>query len=198
MIKLVNYIKNKNIYLLSDEIYSDLIFKKKKFYSFGQFTEIKDKLIIINGWSKNFGLTGWRIGWSYWPNELMQHIKMFCINISTSPNFLSQRLVENIISKKKYVEDHKKKLISQRNYFLKKYHKVINFNYPEGGIYFFLKIPKNFRNDVQFSNYLIKNHGIATIPGSSFGSAGRRYIRINYSKKRKDVDKFIKVYSSLI
>lgn len=198
MIKLVEYIKKKNIYLLSDEIYSDLIFKKKKYNSFAQFKEIKNKLIVINGWSKNFGLTGWRIGWSYWPSKLIKHVNMLCVNISTSTNYVSQKLIIEIINKNKLIEDHKKKLLIQRDYLIKKYKKKINFNLPEGSIYFFLKIPKKFNSDIVFSNFLLNKYGIATIPGSSFGSAGKKYIRVNYSKKRKDVEKFLKIYSSLL
>ena len=121
---------------------------------------------------------------------------MFCVNVSTSTNYLSQRLVSQVIKKKKLIKNHKNQLTLQRNYFLKKYKNILKYNYPEGGIYLFLKIPKNFKNDIRFSNFLIKKYGIATIPGSSFGSAGRKYIRINYSNKRKDVEKFLKIYSS--
>tara|TARA_A100001015_G_scaffold321305_1_gene451359 strand:+ start:7529 stop:8686 length:1158 start_codon:yes stop_codon:yes gene_type:complete len=198
MVKLVKYLRNKEIYLLSDEIYSDLTFEKKKYYSFGQFKEIRKKLIIINGWSKNYGLTGWRIGWSYWPKIFVKHINMFCINISTSTNYLSQKLVINILKNDHLINEHREKLTIQRNYLLEKFKEKINFNFPEGGIYFFLKIPNNFKNDIIFSSFLLKKYGIATIPGSSFGSAGKKYVRVNYSKKRKDVEKFLKIYSSLL
>ncbi len=198
MRKLVEYIKDKDIYLLSDEIYSDLVFKKKKYNSFAQFAQLKDKLIVINGWSKNFGLTGWRIGWSHWPSKLMKHVNMLCVNISTSTNHVSQKLVIEIINQNNLIEEHKKKLLVQRDYLIKKYGKKINFNLPEGSIYFFLRIPKKFSNDIVFSNFLLNKYGIATIPGSSFGSAGKKYIRVNYSKKRKDVEKFLKIYSSLL
>ena len=198
MLKLAKYLSKKDIYLLSDEIYSDLIFEKKKYYSFGQFKEIREKLIIINGWSKNYGLTGWRIGWSHWPKIFVKHINMFCINISTSTNYLSQKLVLNIMKNNDLINEHKKRLIIQRNYFLKKFKDQINFNFPEGGIYFFLKIPNRFKNDIIFSNLLLERYGIATIPGSSFGLAGKKYIRVNFSKKRKDVEKFLKIYSSLL
>ena len=123
---------------------------------------------------------------------------MFCINISTSTNYLSQKLVLNIMKNNDLINEHKKRLIIQRNYFLKKFKDQINFNFPEGGIYFFLKIPNRFKNDIIFSNLLLERYGIATIPGSSFGLAGKKYIRVNFSKKRKDVEKFLKIYSSLL
>lgn len=193
MKKLAMYLKNKNIYLVSDEIYSDLIFKEKKYKSFGQFKFLHKKLIIINGWSKNYGMTGWRMGWSYWPNKFIKSLELMCLNSFTSPNMVSQKLVEKIILNKTYVKSHIKQLKKNRDYIFKKY-KNLNSIIPEGAIYLFLKIPKNFKSDHSFCEFFFKKFNIAIVPGSSFGKTANRYVRVNFSKKLSNVEKFIKNY----
>ena len=128
----------------------------------------------------------------------MKHINMLCVNIFTSTNYLSQKLVVDLIKNDSLIKAHKSKLLAQRDYFINKYKDKVKFNVPEGGIYFFLKIPNKFKNDISFSNFLLSKYRIAIIPGSSFGSAGKKFIRVNYSKKRKDVEKFLKIYSNLL
>ena len=191
MEKLVKFIKKKKIYIVSDEIYSDLIFKNKKYTSFAQFKDIHEKIIILNGWSKNFGMTGWRIGWSYWPSKFIKNMELLCLNSNTCPSYVSQKLIEKIISKKKYVQDHKRQLKINRDYIFKKY-KGIGHLLPDGAIYLFIKIPKKFKSDHEFCEFFFSKYKIAVIPGSSFGIKGKKFVRVNFSKKIIYVEKFIK------
>lgn len=193
MKKLAIFLKKKNIYLVSDEIYSDLIFKKKKYKSFAQFGFLHQKLIILNGWSKNYGMTGWRMGWSYWPTKFTKSLDLLCLNSFTSPNMVSQKLIEKIILNNDYIKKHIKQLKTNRDYIFKKYKNLTNIA-PEGAIYLFLKIPKNFKSDHEFCEFFFKKFNIAIVPGSSFGKKANRYVRVNFSKKISKVEKFIKNY----
>ena len=193
MKKLAIFLKYRKIFLVSDEIYSDLIFKKKKYKSFAQFKFLHEKLIILNGWSKNYGMTGWRMGWSYWPTKFIKSLELLCLNSFTSPNMVSQKLKERIILNNNYIKTHIKQLKTNRDYIFKKY-KNLSTIVPEGAIYLFLKIPKKFRSDHNFCEYFFKKFNIAIVPGSSFGKKANRYIRVNFSKKISNVEKFIEKY----
>lgn len=191
MKKLANFLKKKTIYLISDEIYSDLIFKKKKYYSFSQFKYIREKTIVLNGWSKNFGMTGWRIGWSYWPKRLIKNIELLCLNSNTCPSYVSQKIIEKIILKKRFILEHRKQLLFNLNYLLKKYKDILNRK-PDGAIYLFLKIAKKFKSDRACCKFFLEKLNIAIIPGSSFGVKGKRFVRVNFSKDLIFVEKFMK------
>lgn len=193
MMKLAKFLLKKNIYLVSDEIYSDLIFEKKKYQSFAEFKFLREKLIILDGWSKNFGMTGWRIGWSHWPTKFISNLELLCLNSFTSSNLISQKLAERVTLNKKYLSYHLKNLKKNRDYIFTKY-KNLSKLIPEGGIYLYLKIPKKYRSDHEFCNFFLKKFNIAVVPGSSFGFEGKKYIRVNFSKEISIVEKFIKNY----
>ena len=95
-----------------------------------------------------------------------------------------------------YVNAHVKQLKKNRDYIFKKY-KNLTKTVPEGAIYLFLKIPKNFKSDHSFCEFFFKRYNIAIVPGSSFGKKASRYIRVNFSKNISDVEKFIQNYLKL-
>lgn len=193
MLKLAKFLKEKKIYLVSDEIYSDLIFEKKKYQSFAQFKFLHKQLIILNGWSKNFGMTGWRIGWSYWPKKFIKDLELLCLNSFTSPNLMSQKLAEKITQKNKYLYTHFNQLKKNRDYVVEKYKDIIK-PVPQGGIYLFLKVPKKFKSDHSFCKFFFNKFNIAIVPGSSFGLKAKKYVRVNFSKKISNLEKFFQNY----
>ena len=79
-----------HVAILSDEIYSNIIFDEKKMPSLLEYKTIRDRLIILDGWSKTFCMTGWRLGWSVWPNNFIQYAKKLCVNDHSCPSAISQ------------------------------------------------------------------------------------------------------------
>ena len=69
-----------NVAILSDEIYGRLIFEKKEFPTFFNYPDLYDRLIVLDGWSKTYAMTGWRLGWGVWPEKLLDHLFKFCVN----------------------------------------------------------------------------------------------------------------------
>ena len=75
---------------MSDEIYSRLIFDGEQMPSFLKYPNLRDRLIVLDGWSKTFCMTGWRLGWSVWPTKLIEHANKLCINDHSCPSSISQ------------------------------------------------------------------------------------------------------------
>ena len=69
-----------HVTILSDEIYDRLIFDKKEIPTLFNYPELYDRLIVLNGWSKTYAMTGWRLGWGVWPEHLVEHVIKFCVN----------------------------------------------------------------------------------------------------------------------
>ena len=82
--------KYPNVIIFSDEIYSRQIFDGKKMPSFFNYPELKDRIIVLDGWSKTYAMTGWRLGWSYWPKECIEHIVKLLINSVSCVNAPTQ------------------------------------------------------------------------------------------------------------
>ena len=79
-----------NIHILSDEIYSKIIFDKFKMPSFINYESLRDRLIVLDGWSKTYCMTGWRLGWSLWPKKLIEYANKLCVNNHSCPSSISQ------------------------------------------------------------------------------------------------------------
>jgi Aspartate/tyrosine/aromatic aminotransferase len=89
--KLVNILeKFPKIHILSDEIYSKIIFNKFKMPSFINYKSLRDRLVLLDGWSKTYCMTGWRLGWSVWPKKLIEYANKLCVNNHSCPSSISQ------------------------------------------------------------------------------------------------------------
>ena len=78
--------KYPDVFIMSDEIYSKIIFNDQSMPSFINYETIRDRLIVLEGWSKTFCMTGWRLGWSMWPKKLYEHANKLCVNDHSCPN----------------------------------------------------------------------------------------------------------------
>ena len=79
-----------NVTILSDEVYDRLIFDNKEIPTLLNYPDLYDRLIVLNGWSKTYAMTGWRLGWSVWPEKLIEHVFKFCVNSHSCVNTPAQ------------------------------------------------------------------------------------------------------------
>ena len=176
--KIYKIYKKKKILILSDEAYSDFIPDNKKFFSIGHFDKKKENTIIVNSISKNFGMSGWRIGYAISNKKIIG--KLLILNqqlITCAPTLLQlyvEKYFQKILSNNK--EQIKKLLIKRskiNEYLLKN-----NFDFIDSDctFYIFLKIKKN---NVKFTNYLIKKYGISVVPGKFYGHYSKNYVRMS-------------------
>ncbi len=185
---LFNLLKANDVLVLSDEIYASLCFEKD-YYSIAQYDEIKDKVILIGGFSKMFSMTGLRIGYvcasTYFMNEI---IKVHQYNVSCAPSISQWGAYEGLKSCMEDVTYMKSKFIERRDYIYNKL-KSLGFqvNLPKGAFYIFPSIKKFGIKSNDFCERLLKEGGVAIVPGSAFGPGGEGHVRISYAYSMEEL-----------
>lgn len=181
-----------DIYLLSDEIYSRLMFDEgKKFHSPSAIDECKDRTIIINGFSKAFAMTGWRLGVAIGPEEVVEKMGLLIQTVvSCVPPFIQRAGIEAIkgdqSQQKKMCEEYKNRrdvLVNGLNEI-----KSISCVKPDGAIYAFPNIKETGMTSEQFADFALNEAGVALLPGNNFGQHGEGYVRMCYVNSLDNIE----------
>ena len=183
-----------NVSILSDEIYSNIIFNDEKMPSLLEYQNLMNRLIVLEGWSKTYCMTGWRLGWSIWPDKLIEHANKICVNYNSCATSISQyagleaingsqieilKIVSEFQKRKEYVYDE-----------LNKLDKVSCFE-PGGAFYAFPNISKSGLNGSEFSKIALEEKGVALVPGSSFGDNADHFVRISFANSLENIKEAI-------
>ncbi len=186
--------KYKHVHILSDEIYSNIVFDNHKMPSLLEYNNLNDRLIILNGWSKTFCMTGWRLGWSVWPKKLIDIANKLCVNNHSCPSSISQYAgLEAILGPKEEVKKIINEFEKRRNFVFENLNKIHNIRCfkPGGAFYAFPNISKTGFNGSEFSNIALNNFGVALVPGTSFGDSAVDYVRISFANSLENIEKAI-------
>ncbi|MCG3401557.1 aminotransferase class I/II-fold pyridoxal phosphate-dependent enzyme [Staphylococcus massiliensis] len=180
---LVDVLKHLEIFIISDEIYAENTFKGQH-TSFGQFKDIRDQLLIINGLSKSHSATGIRIGFLIGPAYLIEKLTFMHAYNCICANVPAQHAC--IVALNEAIEAPKamnKAYIERRDYVKKRLVEMgLELNAePEGAFYIFPSIKHFMEDDFDFCVQALENHHVALVPGSAFTDAGKGHIRISYA-----------------
>ncbi|MDC2979619.1 pyridoxal phosphate-dependent aminotransferase [Pelagibacteraceae bacterium] len=199
--KLVNILeKFPKIHILSDEIYSKIIFNKFKMPSFINYKSLRDRLVLLDGWSKTYCMTGWRLGWSVWPKKLIEYANKLCVNNHSCPSSISQYAGLEAI---RGPQDDLNKIVfefQKRKEFLhKEINKLdkINCFEPGGAFYAFPNISSTGLSGQEFSNIALEEKGVALVPGTSFGDGANDFVRISFANSLENIEEAIKRISTI-
>ena len=189
-------IENKNIYLLSDEIYSRIVYSKNDFFSPSSFDKCKSRVIILNGFSKAFSMTGYRLGVAIGPKNLISkmHILLETI-VSCEPPFIQYAGVEAIKTEKNFIKKEIKIYTEKQKLFTDFFSStnLINCVKPEGAFYLFPNVKKIGMSGDEFAKVLLNKLGIALVPGSYFGKNGKYNVRIAYTNSKSNIKESIEL-----
>ena len=193
--KIVNILeKFPNVAILSDEIYSEIIFDNNKMPSLLKYESIRNRLIVLDGWSKTFCMTGWRLGWSVWPKKIIEYANKLCVNDHSCPSSISQYAgLEALNGPKDEVLNIIKEFEKRKIFIHKELNKLDNISCfkPGGAFYVFPNIPKTKMNGKQFSELALNKFGVAIVPGSSFGDNANNFVRLSYANSLENIEKAI-------
>jgi aspartate/methionine/tyrosine aminotransferase len=188
--------KKNDIYLLSDEIYGRLIFNNEKSFLSPSFMDkCQDRTIIVNGFSKAFAMTGWRLGVAIGPEEVIEKMGLLVSTIvSCVPTFIQRAGIEAITGNQSELIDMKNEYNDRRKILVDGLNSIdgITCVEPDGAIYAFPNIKGTGMNSDEFADFALEKAGVALLPGHNFGEAGEGYVRICYVNTSKNIKQAIK------
>ena len=187
-------LKFPKVYILSDEIYSRILFDNHKHLSPFKFKEIRDRVIVLDGWSKTYSMTGWRLGFGIYPKKIFGFAEKLAINSHSCVNSATQFAgIEALTGDQKPVDDMINEFQKRRNFLVSELNKIKNIKckIPGGAFYVFPRIKKENMNSVEISKYLLEKKFIATVPGSSFGKNGEGFLRVSYASTLENLEQFV-------
>jgi len=190
----------KDLYIIADDIYEKLIYGGEKHISIASLgEEIKNRTILINGVSKAYAMTGWRIGYAAGPKEIIKGMTALQGHMTSGPNTNAQyAAVEALKNSEESIEDMVKEFDKRRKYLVKRLNSIdgIKCNTPKGAFYAMPNVKSFFgrkfndrviNNSTDLANYLLDEAKIAVVPGIAFGIENN--IRIAYSNSIKNIEK---------
>jgi aminotransferase len=171
-----------NLYIITDEMYEYLLYDNNTHVSIGSFPEVADRTISIFGVSKSYAMTGWRIGYIVANQKLIDEIFKIHDSLITCPTGASQyAALAALTGPQDVVKEYREEFIKRRKIVGEELAKtkLLSYTPPQGAYYAFVKVTKPV-DDVQLCMDLVKNAGVAVVPGSPFGKGGEGYIRISF------------------
>lgn len=181
----------KNIMVLSDEIYRRLIYDKT-FHSISSIGDMMDRTVILDGFSKTYAMTGWRLGYGVMPEELAKKIELLQVNSnSCAPTFTQYGGIEALTGDQSAMEEMVASFKLRRDFVVKGLNAIegISCITPEGAFYAFPNVTKLNIDPEKFANLLLSEYGVALLTGSSFGQYGKGYLRISYANSIENLQK---------
>ncbi len=181
--KIAKLVVENKIWCISDEIYCELVYDGAEHVSIGSFPGMKDYAIILNGFSKSFAMTGWRIAYICAPSELLKQIvKLHGYNTICAPIFSQYAAAEGLRTAWKEVEKMRVSYGQRRNLMVKAFNDMgLPVPEPSGAFYIFPDISSTGLTSEEFAVKLFKEYNIAVVPGNVFGECGEGHIRCCYA-----------------
>ena len=182
--------KYPHVTILSDEIYSRQIFDNKEMPSFFNYPELKERLIVLEGWSKAYAMTGWRLGWSFWPKELIPHVNKLLINSVSCVNAAAQFAG---IAALDGPDDSINEMMKEFTIRRKLIHEGLNSlpgvecSLPGGAFYAFPKVIGTGMNGSEFAKKAMHEAGVAIVPGIAFGKTSKDYVRFSFAASQDNI-----------
>lgn len=180
--KLVPIIKKHELIVISDEIYAELTYDGE-FCSLANFEEIKDQVIVINGFSKAYAMTGWRLGYTLANKEFTAAMnKIHQYIIMSAPTAAQYGAIEALHNGDIHVAEMKEAYESRRNFITKGFNRIgLPTHLPHGAFYIFPDIRSTGLTSDEFCEKLLEEEKVACVPGTAFGAAGEGFVRVSYA-----------------
>jgi aspartate aminotransferase len=184
-----------NVAVMSDEIYSQMVYDDREHVTLLGYEQMRERTILLDGWSKTYAMTGWRLGFSVWPKALIEHATRLAINCHSCVNAPTQfagiaalngphdealKMIKAFDARRKVVVEELNKLPG------------VSCVEPGGAFYAFPNISRTGLKAKEFEKRLLEDAGVATVAGTSFGSYGEGYLRLSYANSTENIREAIR------
>jgi aspartate/methionine/tyrosine aminotransferase len=179
-----------DVCLMSDEIYDHMVYDGEKHVCLLSYPSIRDRLILLNGWSKTYAMTGWRLGYGVFPGKLYEYVRKLAVNLHSCVNASAQyaglaaltgpqdevdRMVAEFDKRRKVVVEGLNKLPG------------VSCAVPKGAFYAFPNVKRTGWKAKELATALLNDTGVVTIGGPDFGILGEGYIRLSYANSTENI-----------
>ena len=198
MEKITPIIKEHNLIVISDEIYSELTYGDERHVSIASLDGMWERTILINGFSKAFAMTGWRLGYLCAPKPLaeqMYKIHQYVIMCAPTASQIAGETALKIGRNDGYrmVEEMRQEYDKRRRYLIAEFNKMgLDCFEPKGAFYVFPSLKRTGMTGEEFAEKLLFAKAVAVVPGSAFGESGKNFIRCSYATSMKDLKEAIR------
>lgn len=198
--KIAEVVKKHDLMVLSDEIYSELTYGKNKHVSVAEIDGMQERTVVINGFSKAYAMTGWRLGYALGPSEIvamMTKLHQFCI--MSAPTTAQYAAIEALRNGDGDIEHMRTEYNMRRRLVVDRLNSMgLTTFTPEGAFYAFPCIRSTGLSSEEFCTRLLKSKRVALVPGSAFGESGEGYVRLSYSYSLKHLKQALRLIEEFI
>lgn len=182
LVAIAKVIKAHNLFVLSDEIYSALTYGDQKHVSIASISGMKERTVVINGFSKTYSMTGWRLGYALGPKPVIEQMtKLHQFAIMSAPTNSQYAAIEALRNGDSDIEKMREDYDMRRRYTVNAFREIgLDCFEPEGAFYIFPCIKSTGLTSDEFCEKLIMSKRVAVIPGNAFGECGEGFIRVSY------------------
>ncbi len=183
-----------DVAVMSDEIYEVMTYDGEQHHSLLKYPHIRDRLIVLNGWSKTWAMTGWRMGWSVWPDALYDKVRKLAVNSWSCVSAANQMAgiaaidgPQDEVTTMLEAFDRRRKLVVEKMSEIQGVGCVI----PKGAFYAFPNIAETGWKSKELASALLESSGVATVGGPDFGEMGEGHLRISYANSEENIERAI-------
>ena len=179
-----------NLVVMSDEIYDHMVYDGDTHVCLLAYPSIRDRLILLNGWSKTYAMTGWRLGYAIWPGKLYDYARKLAVNLHSCVNASAQYAG---LAALKGPQDDVAKMVAEfdrrRKVVVEGLNRLpgVSCATPKGAFYAFPNIKRTGWKAKALANALLEDAGVAIIGGPDFGVLGEGYVRLSYANSTENI-----------
>lgn len=179
-----------DLLVISDEIYDQLIYDGRKHRSIAALPGMRERTVVLNGFSKSYAMTGWRLGYAAAPIELIPPmLKLHAYMVTNATSMAQYGAVEALTGPQYSVQKMREEFERRRDFVVSSIKSVplLDCNNPEGAFYVFVDVSKTGMNGEQFVDFMIE-HGVGMVPGTAFGRSAENFVRISYAASMEELE----------
>lgn len=180
--KIAEILRDNDIFVLSDEIYSELTFGDEKHVTIAEIEGMRERTVVVNGFSKTYSMTGWRLGYALAPAPIIQQMtKLHQFAIMSAPTTSQYAAIEALQNCDDAVAEMLEEYDMRRRFTVNAFNEIgLDTFEPEGAFYCFPCIKSTGLSSEEFCERLIKSQRVAVVPGDAFGDCGEGFVRVSY------------------
>lgn len=193
--EIAKLVEGTKTWIVSDEIYTRILYDTNSYTSIYSLPNMKERTIIADGYSKTYSMTGWRLGYLVVPESIIEKFDNLLVNaISCTAEFTQEAGVAAILDTQRSVDKMVAEFAKRRDFVINALNKIsgVSCLKPQGAFYAFINIKSYKKSSEELASYILKDAGVALLPGTAFGKHGEGYLRLSYATSMKNLQEGIR------